>query len=420
MDNVSRRSIFADVVRGAGSQLAASPRAQGTLYLDGFGVVPPMVIDNSKGRMWNAVKDAAGVATGVMEARDADNRLLAQNAALEEAMAGEGMTPQKLVKLRQLGVDVDTLKMAFPQEDRLGKNQMIQYGRDVAGMQAINAVQPGTFSDEQIAQAGAAATAAHEQELREKMQLAAAGRSPAAPRSMSDMERYLNATPDERLVMDQFRSKGKAAAGGGLTVNEDGTVSYSDPSSSMSNQDRKFAFESQENADKAAVQSESIGRITGRLSSMATNPDVKDKIAQVAANNDFNSIAEILRTPNAFANSSEVIGLAIGDARALAPVSNTDFDKLLARYPSALTDPAVAGSFFEELDRQSRGAFERNSNKATFHNLRADGLIPIGMTESAFKSKLSKPPADSPDADIWDGLTPDERYEQYRQYGGLR
>jgi len=426
IENPKARSVFADVLRAAPSTLANTGRAQGTLYTPGFGAAPPRVIDNSAGRMWNNVKDAAAGLSGVMNQRGEAAAQASRMDALQGILGtGARPTPQQMLELSEIhGFNPDALKMAFPDEEKLGKAQMIQYGRDAAGMRTINALQPGTFSDDAIAQAEASAKAAQQDALDFEMRKAAAGRAPREPRSMTEIDILTSGDQDliDRYTKGKLGLKTKTGgSGGGITDNGDGTFTFGDPSSSMSNQDRKFAAEAQENADKASVQSESIGRITGRLANVATTPDAKNKLAQIAANNDFNSIAEMIRTPDAFANASEVIGLAIGDARALAPVSNTDFDKLLARYPSALTEPTVAAAFFEELDRQSRGAFERNSNNAVYHTLRADGYIPPGMTVSGFRSKMSKPPKDFPEDQkkYWDSMAVDERYEQYRQHGGI-
>jgi len=222
--NVSR-PIFADALRGAGGLLAAQPRAQGTISLAGFGAAPPRVINNVKGRMWNNIKDAAAGAVGVLsgraEAAQAEAQAAAQQHALSEAMSGEGMTPEKLIKLRSLGIDTDTLKMAFPEEDKLGMNQILQYGQTAAGMRKVNALKPGAFSDEAIAQAEAAEAAALADERGWDREKALLGRSPREPRAPSDMERYLRASEEERAIMDRFRGKGGSGGGGGKGVYTD-------------------------------------------------------------------------------------------------------------------------------------------------------------------------------------------------------
>jgi hypothetical protein len=180
------------------------------------------------------------------------------------------------------------------------------------------------------------------------------------------------------------------------------------------------AREYQDLADRAGVQGAGIQRFLGDLA--ASNPNLKDKIGQVASSNGFNSIAEILRSPEARNMSSETIRLAVENARLLAPVSNTDFDKLLAVYPTALTDKDAAARFFTELQRQSTGAQERNQNLAAHATAMYSGVIEPGMLPSTFKRKVegAKAKADPDEQKYWDDLSYDEKYEIARRTGAFR
>jgi len=396
-------------------------RSDSTFYIPANGASPARIVNNDRGQMWNNIKDAVAVAGSLGDVYNAEQDKKDQSIALSQAAEDTGaMTPQKMMQLRNLGVDVETIKlMQGDKPDRLGQNQILQYGQTPAGMRAVNQLKPGTFSDEAIQAAAEAERAAHAQDVADKRELAIAGRAPSAGRAPTDFEMYQR----DPEAYSKFKAAGKSGSGGsGVTIDADGNlVANQSVANSVLNQDRKYAQEATDLYDKATVQGDTTKRIFERIKGSA-DPAMQDKLAQVSSANGYNSVAEILRTPNAFANNADAIKLAISDARALAPVSNTDFDKLLSIYPTALSDPKAAASLFEELGRVSNKAQAVQESKAAFHNLRAGGAIPPTMTELAFKRRLSAPPAGMPDEDkaAWDGLTSDEKAEQILNYGGFK
>jgi len=77
----------------------------------------------------------------------------ARRAAVQDAISSGDLSPSKMVALSDAGVDPDVLKLISPKSSGLGDSQIVQYGRDAAGMRALNKVRPGTFSEEEIAAA---------------------------------------------------------------------------------------------------------------------------------------------------------------------------------------------------------------------------------------------------------------------------
>ena len=191
--------LMTQALRASQAVPGIQQRAPGTLYVEGFGASPPRVINNRGGQAWNTVKDVLAGVTGVADMRAAQSAKEEQEAALAEAMSNpQGMTPQTMLRLRQLGVDADTLKLVAPKENELGMNQIAQYGQTPQGMRTINQLRPGTFSDEYIAQAEAAMQKAQEAEMSNKIRVAQESRAPQEPRSRTELDVILNGSPEER------------------------------------------------------------------------------------------------------------------------------------------------------------------------------------------------------------------------------
>jgi len=76
-----------------------------------------------------------------------------RRAAINDALASGDITPSKMLDLNEAGIDARLLKQMMPESNTLGANQIVQYGQFKEGMQAINKVQPGTFSEEEVAAA---------------------------------------------------------------------------------------------------------------------------------------------------------------------------------------------------------------------------------------------------------------------------
>jgi len=139
-----------------------------------------------------------------------------RRAALDAVLGGESMDARSMVGLADAGVDPGMLKALMP--ETLGKNQILQYGRDADGMRAVNAIQPGTFTDEQISGAADAARAAKEQDFNDAVRLANATRAPREARSPTELDIALNGTPEQKAALatylEQKRAKGTGAGGG--------------------------------------------------------------------------------------------------------------------------------------------------------------------------------------------------------------
>jgi len=208
------------------SRLAAALRARqatrlknyrespGTIETAGYGGHPGIVTTNWGGLGANLVNKALAEQedTALL---DADTKAEdARRAALEAVMgAPEGLDARAMVGLTEVGVDPGVFKMLQP--EKLGKNQILQYGRDPEGMRAVNAVQPGTFTEEQITGAAAAARAAKEQEFQDNVRLANATRAPREARSPTELDIALNGTPEQKAALAAYldQKKSRAATG---------------------------------------------------------------------------------------------------------------------------------------------------------------------------------------------------------------
>jgi len=182
-------------------------RSDSTFYIPANGASPARIVNNDRGQMWNNIKDAVAVAGSLGDVYNAEQDKKDQSIALSQAAEDTGaMTPQKMMQLRNLGVDVETIKlMQGDKPDRLGQNQILQYGQTPAGMRAVNQLKPGTFSDEAIQSAVEAERAAHAQDVADKRELAIAGRAPSEPRARTELDVLMNGTDDERQRLENFK-----------------------------------------------------------------------------------------------------------------------------------------------------------------------------------------------------------------------
>lgn len=182
-------------------------RSDSTFYIPANGASPARIVNNERGQMWNNIKDAVAVTGALGDVYNAEQDKKDQSIALSQAAEDTGaMTPQKMMQLRNLGVDVETIKlMQGDKPDRLGQNQILQYGQTPAGMRAVNQLKPGTFSDEAIQAAAEAERAAHAQDVADKRELAIAGRAPSEPRARTELDVLMNGTDEERQRLESFK-----------------------------------------------------------------------------------------------------------------------------------------------------------------------------------------------------------------------
>ena len=182
-------------------------RSDSTFYIPANGASPARIVNNERGQMWNNIKDAVAVTGALGDVYNAEQDKKDQSIALSQAASDTGeMTPQKMMQLRNLGVDVETIKlMQGEKPDRLGQNQILQYGQTPAGMRAVNNLKPGTFSDEAIQAAAEAERAAHAQDIADKRELAIAGRAPSEPRARTELDVLMSGTDDERQRLENFK-----------------------------------------------------------------------------------------------------------------------------------------------------------------------------------------------------------------------
>lgn len=216
-----KTQLIADALRATELVPGMQSRSASTLVTPGFGASPTRVQVNKRGNAWNAIKDVIAGVGGVVGMNQERSARAAQEQALNEAMSSpEGMTPETMLRLRQLGVDADTLKLVAPKDNELGMNQIAQYGQTSAGMRTLNQLKPGTFSDQYIAEAEARERADAERLSAEKIRIAQESRAPSAPRTRSEIDVILGGDPDEIQRLQDY----KMLVGGKGVYDESGKV----------------------------------------------------------------------------------------------------------------------------------------------------------------------------------------------------
>jgi hypothetical protein len=394
----ARPQLVADALRATDAIPGMQSRSASTLVTPGFGASPTRIQANTKGMAWNAVKDAIAGVSGVVGMQAERNAREQQQAALEEAMASpDGMTPETMLRLRQLGVDADTLKLVAPKDNELGMNQIAQYGQTSAGMRTLNQLKPGTFSEDYIAQAEARENAEAARKSDEQIRVAQASRAPAAPHSRSEIDVILGGNPDEIKALQDYKmlvgGKGVYDANGNVipkpaATGKTGRNAPVDPKAEVARLERNLSeLESMltdpSSGEQLFSNKQAIVIPAGEAAGKGDNPSVTGTLT-----------AQYARTKKSpMSTQLERWGQeqALGRIKELYPASNSDIAMLLSMQPRP---------------GDSRDSMERYLalSKQVTKNLR-DGVYGAPLQ-----------PADTAAEDVWGGVPVDERPPGWEKY----
>jgi len=422
-DDYLAKKRIAEVLRkqaeGYGS---ASPQAN-SYTTAASGAYPGQTDVNWGGIISNGLNNFMAGKTSQKAAAAEGEAAATRRAALEQLMGKENLTARDAIMAKET-YDADLSSLVV--DSRAEKQKALAMIAQNPAMAALY-ISQGTVTPDEIAAYDARDKSLSEQETQAELDDYLRRKEidqRFTPKPNETDAQFFQRDPEGYL---RYKQAGFKPTGGGVTqigTDADGNPVYGQeksglPAGSITSWGTA-AREYQDLADRAGVQGAGIQRLMGDLA--ASNPNLKDTIGQLASNNGFNSVAELLRSPEARNMSSETIRLAVENARLLAPVSNTDFDKLLAVYPTVLTDKDAAARFFTELNRQSTGAQERNQNLAAHATAIYSGVVDPGMLPSTFKRKVegAKAKADPDEQQYWDDLEYDEKYEIARRTGAFR